>query len=386
MPRPPRQATPLPGLSKRADQCNHRDWMKCDCDWYASYKGIKKNLSHFYAKHKGLRLLNSTVQLNIAYAMLVKAVEDGEFKTQSALAQGKVSVRTAVNAWDYKPWAQPAMLELKEHFGTELLAVLAESPDPIEKWLKDLAEEREWRPKNFNLWCSAIFGLFEWARVKGYRMLKITSNPMDAIDRRPTNWKREVRITLEMEKALRANADAVLSRCLDGALCHGLRRGEMLLAQMEDISFTDWILTIPAKNSKAGKTTGADETIYIEQESVRQWMKARRIQTGRNPKAFIWGTDSGERITPEEFYKLWRPLYIASGIPVSNDLDEKGKPLGFIWHDLRHEFGYRVAEQSNGNILAVKEAMRHSSTKMSERYLAKNVAQLRSAMRFVIAQ
>jgi site-specific recombinase XerD len=85
------------------------------------------------------------------------------------------------------------------------------------------------------------------------------------------------------------------------------------------------------------------------------------------PDAFVFGREGVQFVG--SFDKGWKKLFKLAGLPV-------GRKTGYVWHDLRHEYGSFLIEQG-ATIQEAKEMMRHSDIRTTARYLTANDERLK---------
>jgi integrase len=124
------------------------------------------------------------------------------------------------------------------------------------------------------------------------------------------------------------------------ALNTGLRRGELLSLNWNDVDFEAKALTIQASNAKNGR----QRHIPLNAEAwsvVTRW----REQAGGNHKLF----------DPADIKKGWQALLDAAGIK------------NFRFHDLRHDFASKLV-RAGVDLNTVRELLGHADIKMTLRY------------------
>lgn len=167
------------------------------------------------------------------------------------------------------------------------------------------------------------------------------------------------------------NKGSEMKRRLIGALDGGLRALELMKIQ---VSMVDWRgvmvsgervlpITLPADVTKGGKTTSRTEYVFATTKRFIEMLEERREQLNRNPKAFIFGTETGD--FQASFRRQYANLYEAAGLVRGRDY---GRDLGFTWHTTRHEYASTVSEQNNGNERRVMALTRIKDSKTAKRY------------------
>jgi integrase len=163
----------------------------------------------------------------------------------------------------------------------------------------------------------------------------------------------------------RSSVGSEMRRRVIGALDLGLRAGEMLRVQVKHVDFETWKIHLPATVTKSG----IDQIVYAGSPRLREVLQARRAL---GPEAFVFGREDGAFVA--DFKKAWVKLFELAGLLV-------GRKGGYVWHDLRHEYGSSLIEQG-ATIQETKEMMRHADIRTTERYLkARDVRLLQIAER-----
>jgi integrase len=289
---------------------------------------------------------------------------------------------------------------IKRDLGSSAVLAMQEE-DPMGDYkTKKLAEtHRNGAPKALattNRVLSDLRTMFSWAKTRGY----VTKTPFHkhgvTIDT-GQEIRRDRRLADDEEDSLLSAALRMataqfqcvgkrLYRCLIGALDTGMRQGEMLRVQVEDVQWHGPLgssIKVPfykvvngerVRNSKHERTKAIPIT-----ERLYELLVERRLL---GPKAFLFGTDDGQYV--ERITTSWETLIlIAHGYPFARD-KKKGRPeeqrlalaaIDLHFHDLRHEAISRWAEAegSNGEALfAPHELMAlagHKNLSTTQRYL-----------------
>ena len=148
----------------------------------------------------------------------------------------------------------------------------------------------------------------------------------------------------------------------------GVRREEMMLIQLKHIDFKSVSVTVDGEErkvlvievqSKGEKTTGQKEFVYVGTERLKTALQKRRFALGRDPEAYVFGTDDGRR--QKDFRRMWRELFALAGL-------KWGRDNGLVWHTLRHEFCSRTAENTGDPVVA-QELARHKDLRTTQGYL-----------------
>lgn len=112
------------------------------------------------------------------------------------------------------------------------------------------------------------------------------------------------------------------------------------------------MIDLPASITKAAE----DQEVYVGTDRLKAELQKRRFLDDDD---YMFGTDDGHFVA--SFDKSWKRLFTEAKLPV-------GRKGGLVWHDLRHEYGNRVAEQTD-NIADIKDMMRHADIRTSAAYL-----------------
>jgi integrase len=151
-----------------------------------------------------------------------------------------------------------------------------------------------------------------------------------------------------------------MERRLIAGLDLGLRAGEMLAVQVKHVDYDNWVIHLPAANTKAGR----DQRVFVETERCKNMLEARK---DLGPDAYVFGTEKGTFVA--SFDKPWKRLFKEAGLPV-------GRKGGYVWHDLRHEYCSSVADHG-ANIHELRELARHADIRTTQRYLKASDERLR---------
>lgn len=126
----------------------------------------------------------------------------------------------------------------------------------------------------------------------------------------------------------------------------GLRRGEALSLQWEDIDLERGILTVRAQNAKSGKT----RHLPLNKEAAAMLAALKEQRSGVD---YVFHDKGGNKLTGIK--TSWKNLLKKAGIS------------GFRFHDLRHHFASRLV-MAGVDLNTVRELLGHSDYKMTLRY------------------
>lgn len=422
MPPRNRRKSKTEGLYKK---CRHLSWDGCDCPFWGRYKGERVSLK----KWSGQRLATKDAA-RVVLVRMMAAIDARMFDRNGerpAEPEGGITFDTFLtdyttrhiegdNLTSNSTLAYVAMF--RAAFGTRPLAKLAGSSEVWEDWLRDTARDRKWSAANYNRYLEHGRAMFNWA----IRQKLTKANPFLDISAKPVSNRRERRITTEQEAKLfeccalldrapdtgrkftreivdrvrarvaageqqkavalsvgmspgvvsnivngviwnplreKASVGREMTRRLVGALDLGVRSGEMLKIQVKHVDADNQMIRLPASITKSG----ADQVVYAGTERIRAVLDDRRKL---GPDAFVFGRDDGAYVA--SFGKAWRKLFDLAGLAV-------GRTDGYVWHDLRHEYGSSLIEQG-ANIQEAKELMRHADIRTTERYLTAHKTRL----------
>jgi integrase len=422
MPRRNVRKSKTEGLYK---QCRHLSWDNCGCPWWGRVKRQRVSLE----KWSGTPIANKEMAKKVL-ARMVAAVLDHTFDKRgerAALLNAGMTFGEFLDEYTKRHVEEDGLRSnsvdayldvFRAQFGEKKLTALAASPYTFETWLKDKAREKKWENATFNRYYEHGRAMFNWAQARKL----VTENPFDGFDAKPENNKRDVRITPEQERALfealdqldappkckltrvtaemvaeiRARAEAgeaqkaiaivfnisrpLVSQIVNGhvhrprrgtlgaemrrrliaAIDLGLRQGEMLLVQVKHIDFDTWTLHLPAAITKAA----ADQWVPVVTARVQEMLTERRAL---GADAFVFGREDGRFVG--SFDKTWIRLFKLAGVP-------PGRKVGYVWHDLRHEYGSYLIEQG-ATIQEAKELLRHADIRTTARYLTADETRLR---------
>ena len=367
--------------------CPHL-WESCNCPWYARYRrhqGI--SLARWYGvpafanKQDAVRALHEFKHQIDAGVFTrqgrTEAIAEERKASQTLTFSGFLERYTTqhLQARQLRSTSTPAVLAVFEKtFGRESLVSLSRSVARIEHWLDQQRDVRKWAPTTFNRYHETGRALFNWARRKGL----VEDNPFERIERLSTRGRqRHVEITPTQEEALFAALGKLSEKMetqmrprLCAALDCGLRAGEMLRVQRKHVGYGGvddvWVIHLPASITKAGE----DQRVYVGSTRLKAELQKRRFL---DDDAYVFGTGEGRFVA--SFDKSWQRLFRTAGLAV-------GRKTGLVWHDLRHEYGMRVAEQTD-NIVDVRDMMRHKDIRTSNRYLTAREKRLKALSRLL---
>lgn len=259
----------------------------------------------------------------------------------------------------YTPWVeehhrngQKTMKRLEANF----LPIIGKNklddikPFAIENWRRKKIKDGR-KPATANRDINALKAALQRAVNWGL----IESNPLTTIKPLKIDNNPNVRyLTDNEEKGLRKALDArekrlgtdYLKPMVILSLNTGLRRGEMLNLEWQDINFNQSLLTIRGQAAKSGQTRHIplnDEAL----ETIKQW------QLFCNGNKLVFPSKNGIKI--QNVNSPWRKLIKTAGIS------------DFRFHDLRHSFASKLV-MAGVDLNTVRELLGHADIKMTLRY------------------
>lgn len=362
MPRSPRRASSVSGLFK---ECKHKDWV-CPCPWLGRYLHVRRvNLQKWSGIPKGDFNKTKAKEVLKELQAQVLARTFNERSRDSALGGEAISFGHALDthqaakerkgktyATYYAGW--------KQQFGSwDLVQLSVSGATDIEDWLKKNKAEKKWSDVNTHRWCEYGSRFFNWA-IKKKKWIR--ENPCDLVDDSVIGngkaRKRKTRISPEHEAALLRVGPQLpdwewMRRWMIGALDVGVRRTELLNVKVKDVDFQNWIIRLPETKSQE------PQCVHAQTERLQKILEQRRFL---GDEAYVFGDDSGKRVSVDRFQRRWKRWFKAAGIPI-------GLKGGFVWHDFRHEFVSYLLDQGE-KLHDVKDAARHADIATTMGYVA----------------
>ena len=165
---------------------------------------------------------------------------------------------------------------------------------------------------------------------------------------------------------LQGRDDALIALIYDA----GLRVGEAVALNSENLDFADDVLRLPAEVQKDYPTDKSpdDATIRLSSQTtrtLRSYLNNRWI----DPRA-LFPSRQSPRITERAVRELIPQLAGAADVRPFIGQTGRGVPDDVSPHTLRHSVAYRVIEREDGDIYDVKRRLRHASVQTTERVYA----------------
>jgi len=253
---------------------------------------------------------------------------------------------------------------MKNFFGNPYLDEIGQRINGYTKWRsKQKAPYRNTSIKNATVdrGLAVLSGMFslavEWGYLSKEQVPKIKYLPVGDNSRKQTlSWEEEKRLF----QAFKESPD-YLEPIIITALYNGLRRREVFnLMWKKNIDFKNREFTLEGSQTKNGK----DDVIPIHPR-LFSWLVELHKKNGQSPYVFP-SPRTGKPLTNVD--RSFKSACKRAGIE------------GFIFHSLRHTYGTRLLVEEKNDLVTVKELMRHSSVKMTERYLHSNRERKRKAI------
>ncbi len=131
----------------------------------------------------------------------------------------------------------------------------------------------------------------------------------------------------------------------------GLRLAELISLNLNDIDFSDRILTVTGKGNKTRSVPVGKHAI----KAIKNWLKIRLAMTNHSEQA-LFISSRGKRISPRSVQDRLKQWAIKQGLP--NHVHP---------HMLRHSFASHLLE-SSGDLRAVQELLGHADISTTQVY------------------
>ena len=178
---------------------------------------------------------------------------------------------------------------------------------------------------------------WEWCR----------DNPVQRVRMETVNNQMERWLTAKEEASLLAASPAWLQDIITFALHTGMRRGEILNLQWQDIDFGRETLVVMKSKNKQRRTIPLNRQVFellvLKQEHRRQ------------DSQFVFTTANGTPISPRNLARGFQKARKKANIP------------NLRFHDLRHSFATRLV-QAGIDLYQVQRLLGHKKPDMTQRY------------------
>ena len=131
----------------------------------------------------------------------------------------------------------------------------------------------------------------------------------------------------------------------------GLRLAEIISLDIDDIDFSDRVLTVTGKGKKTRNIPIGKYAI----QAIDDWLKNRQALTSNNKKA-LFISNRGNRISPRSIQERTKKWAIKQGLSPN-----------VYPHMLRHSFASHILE-SSGDLRAVQELLGHADISTTQIY------------------
>lgn len=191
----------------------------------------------------------------------------------------------------------------------------------------------------------------------------IQKNPVkSALFLKDDRKKKDKVLTVEEEEKLLSASISHLRPIIICAINTGMRKSEVSTLEWKNVDLKQRTITVTAEHSKNGKPREIPiNTILLEE------LKVLKANNGHSPFVFVYEKKRGDIRPVGDFKIAWMKAIEKAGI--SN----------FTFHQLRHTFASRLAEQGVHPFQA-KKILGHSSIDMTEWYSHFNQKQLLEAV------
>ena len=217
------------------------------------------------------------------------------------------------------------------------------TPQEIERWLADEADDKNWTPATVNRY-KALFSLtFRLAVENG----KIKYNPARLVKRRREDNARVRWLLPVEEKRLRQAIEEKGAEHIpefEIALHTGMRRSEQYSLMWSDIDFINRIITV--RHTKNGEM----RHIRLNQTALAAF---EQLFARSNGEGFVFTNGRFEHLLNSRHW--FEPAV------------EKAKIADFTWHCLRHTFASRLT-MAGVDLRTVQQLMGHKTIQMTCRY------------------
>jgi len=275
-------------------------------------------------------------------------------------------------AHKYKDQANPPrrLGQIKREFGNRLASDL--KPHEISNWLDGM----DTAPATRNRLKTTLSAAYRY----GMRQGKVSVNPARDVASEPVGEGIIRALSSAQEQRLRKVLQDDVDACgptkptlkeraqhhiyeLDVALGMGLRRGEQYNLPWPDVDIDEKKITV--RNTK----TGVDRVIYMNDAVLKAFKGLKALSLHRKRKS----ADKPNKSAPDVVFALGDPKkWFASAL-------RRARIKNFRWHDLRHTFCTRLAE-NGANAFVIMKAAGHKSAQTSARYIHLNEKTMRLAM------
>lgn len=188
---------------------------------------------------------------------------------------------------------------------------------------------------------------------------RVEVNPVAKVRQLKENNARVRFLSEEEEKRLASVLDAEQFALVEFAILTGLRRSEQFGLRWEDVDLRNSVLTIPVSKNGERRHVQLSQRVLGILRGLPSRMRSE------------WVFPSRKGTTPLEannfYHRVFTPALKEAGIK------------NFVWHDLRHTFGSRLA-MAGVDLRSIQELMGHKSIQMTLRYSHLSKSHLKRAV------
>jgi integrase len=375
---------------------------RCEHPWWGSFRGVRVSLSKW-----ANREIRSKAEAGAALDELRLAIRAGTFDLRGVAPAPvrPVTLRDLVELYrdrhvvpnrlalakDYRYLVKP----LLAHFGDWKITDIRTAD--IEDFIADLQKPRVigkrpglriLAPASVNRIVDPLRHMLSWAVRREY----IDRTPFKrgsetVVKKLRSDNKRRRRIDEAEEAALLQAAPPHIQAMIITAIDTGMRQGEMLALRFGDVDLRDGLITLRGETTKSKKT----RIVPISTErlgAVLRWLRRDADGNQKSGETSVFSNEVGEPY--RLMHRTWQGIVLrAHGITpkwgarlnyqgLDDDCQEAFRKINLRWHDLRHEYASRLAEQ--GVPLAqVRDLLGHASVTTTERYETQTLVRLRAA-------
>jgi integrase len=389
--------------------CDHgwRQWPKCGCAWYFSYKprGGGPRYRFSLDVELGGHVESKTEAEQIATAIR-SAINAGTFRQTGGVAPASsaqtvsigvtldqfapIYIDRVAKASGKRTWANDAgvLARFRESLGVDgrrlgEWSLSAITEDTIEAFFASLGQ-LGFAVSTRNQYVQVLKASFRWAARKGY-LPKSPITDESALKRSKVAQRRRRLLPAE-EQRLLAVAGVRLQWLIIAAIETGCRAGELLALQWADVSMDARTVLIRAVEVGAKKTERS-RLLPMAARLAAVLEMARLDPTGREypPPAYVFG-ELGLR--QKSIKKAWEtavlkahghtPAWVKGSLSAASRAVLRAIDLHF--HDLRHEAGCRWLEKG-WPLHHIQEMLGHANLSQTSTYLHAAEMGLQESMR-----
>ena len=231
------------------------------------------------------------------------------------------------------------------YFGSKPIKVI--SSIDIEKFLRQIQKDRNLKKSSLNRYLALISGVFTYAVKRKY----LKDNPARDVQR----FKES-----DASKDFKCFNNAEIVKILDAcntrfrvfvmtAIYTGLRRGELIGLQWQDIDFDNNTITVARSYDTVPKSKKA-RIVGLHPELKQQLMARKSLNNG---SIYVFPGKTGGMLV--DFRKQWRSTLERAGVRYLN------------FHVLRHTFATKFLTSGNSEA-SLRELLGHKSFQTTKRY------------------